>query len=218
MARARSAAGALPFVVALALAWGAATADAYYWPTGEPVLAVGQTVVIYSDYYKSFCYWENYDPNMIYDRSYIKCNAGKDTLELATRFRITPAMPLEVCGRIPMSTHNVSVGFNTRRCLPDRPLAPCEVSTMLGGAQTIKCDSGPVYQNYANFMLKNSALPSGGVDGWLHGGQVPITIMSARTGKVCGVNNNQGMIECGGTHSALASTFYFVPTDPLPGC
>jgi hypothetical protein len=209
----------LAFIATIALAWSPAGADAYYWPTGEPVISVGQTVVMYSDHYKSFCYWEDYDATMSSDTSHIKCNVSKNDIAQASRFLIEPSYPLDVCGRIPMTLHNVSVSLTTRgRCYDQRDWAICVVQLRANGDHTLNCRATTAFPSRSNLMLRNVAAPSGGVDGWLHGGQMPITITSGFTGSACALVGSQGEINCVGYQPSQASLFYLVPVDPITPC
>ncbi|AGO84292.1 hypothetical protein psal_cds_499 [Pandoravirus salinus] len=201
------------------VAAGVPTVSAVYQPSGSPILSVGDTFVIYSGRYQSFCYWQGLDPQMIYDWENLKCNVGADDLAQATRFLMTSPYPRQVCGRIPMSPYNMSVSFATKSpicSIPD-PLHRCYMRQEIGGLRLINCgDNGGNSPGQASFLLTNTAAPPNGADGWLHGGETPISITSVFTGAVCGVDTAFGKILCPGPGPAAASVFYLIPVDPEP--
>ncbi|AVK75768.1 hypothetical protein pkur_cds_143 [Pandoravirus kuranda] len=193
--------------------------SAVYQPTGSPTISIGDSFALYSAHYQSFCYWQNLDPQMVYDWENIKCNVGADDLTQATRFIMTAPYVRQVCGRVPMSPYNISISFDVKHrvCLaPDRQYG-CRMRQVIGGARLINCggnDGNDPVQ--ASFVLRNTATPPYGADGWLHGGEVPVTMTSMYTGGLCGVGSDQGKIYCPYSGPAAASVFHLIPVDPQP--
>ncbi|AVK76834.1 hypothetical protein pmac_cds_146 [Pandoravirus macleodensis] len=192
---------------------------AVYQPTGSPIISVGDSFALYSAYYQSFCYWQNLDPQMIYDWENIKCNVGADDLTQATRFIMTAPYARQVCGRVPMSPYNISISFDVKHkvCLALDRQYRCRMRLATGGTYLINCggnDGNDPVQ--ASFVLRNTATPPSGVDGWLHGGEVPVSMMSMYRGSVCGVGSDQGKIYCPNPGPAAASVFHLIPVDPQP--
>lgn len=213
----RATAGAV--VVALMTMACVSLASATYEPSGSPVLSIGDTFAIYSAYHQSFCYWKGLDSQMIYDWENIKCNVGTNDLAQASRFLMAAPYARQICGRIPMSPYNISVSFAARRLMcgqPDRAYA-CNIRYVAGAGSLINCGindgNDPVRSSY---LLANTAVPPSGADGWLHGGETPVSITSVFTGAKCGVDSNLGKILCPGPGPAAASVFYLIPVDPAP--
>ncbi|AVK77605.1 hypothetical protein pmac_cds_917 [Pandoravirus macleodensis] len=204
-------------VVLATLACTMPAVSAAYEPTGSPIISIGDTFVIYSPYHQSFCYWESYDPFMINNREQIKCNVGKNDLWQATRFKMTAPYAHHVCGRVPMSPYNIPVSFGTgtHTCWTGVHFYGCSIITITGGSRILNCgdDQGPVQ---GSFLLANTAAPPNGADGWLHGGETPISIRSVATGTGCGVDSDLGRVVCPGPGPAAASVFHFIPVDPVP--
>lgn len=194
-------------------------ASAVYQPSGSPTISIGDSFALYSAYHQSFCYWQKLDPQMIYDWENIKCNVGADDLTQATRFIMTAPYVRQVCGRVPMSPYNISISFDVKNkvCLAPDSQHRCRMRLATGGTYLINCGStdgnDPVR---ASFVLRNTAAPPYGADGWLHGGEVPVTMTSMYMESVCGVDSNQGKIYCPNPGPAAASVFHLIPVDPQP--
>lgn len=210
---------AMIIATALMMSVCAVPASAVYQPTGSPTISIGDSFALYSAYYQSFCYWQNLDPQMIYDWENIKCNVGADDLTQATRFIMTAPYVRQVCGRVPMSPYNISISFDVKHkvCLaPDRQYR-CRLRQATGTTYLINCGGNdgndPVR---ASFVLRNTATPPYGADGWLHGGEVPVTMTSMYRESVCGVGSDQGKIFCPNPGPAAASVFHLIPVDPQP--
>nr|UMO79810.1 hypothetical protein [Pandoravirus aubagnensis] len=205
----------------MTLLTGTSLVSAAYQPTGSPTISVGEMFAIYSVHYGSFCAWQGYDPQSTYDWESVKCNVAKPLLSQASRFIADAPYPRQVCGRIP-TTHNVSVSLSvvSVACAVPDVIQKCAVNNPRGGSDLINC--GP-YDDPADasLLFANVVAPPDGVDGWLHGGETPVTVTSAGASAACAVDTGLGRILCPGPVPAVgpnASLFYLVPAGPQPNC
>ncbi|AVK77103.1 hypothetical protein pmac_cds_415 [Pandoravirus macleodensis] len=186
----------------MTLLTGTSLVSAAYQPTGSPTIS-------------------GYDPQSTYDWESVKCNVAKPLLSQASRFIADAPYPRQVCGRIP-TTHNVSVSLSvvSVACAVPDVIQKCAVNNPRGGSDLINC--GP-YDDPADasLLFANVVAPPDGVDGWLHGGETPVTVTSAGASAACAVDTGLGRILCPGPVPAVgpnASLFYLVPAGPQPNC